>query len=272
MNDLSILDEEEITQLIGAGFSLFFTCSYFLSLYKLYKEKFIYEDFPIISLFFCYFNNLMWTKYSDLIYHESMKSLFQYSNIISCILIILYSLYEIRKDIIDMGLNILILITSTFAIKKLLMDILKEEEKVKIACGYSMVIFYLSCLEWIYRAKSAKNTNIMNLASGILFFGIAICWVYYGIKYKNNKYYTYPNLLGIVVGIFYFITWYYLKKSYGYAVPIIIQEEQSNKKDNKEKENKENNNNTENITELKEKTETEIKCDTNNDDEHQKVN
>lgn len=267
MNDLSILDEEEITQLIGAGFSLFFTCSYFLSLYKLYKEKFIYEDFPVISLFFCYFNNLIWTKYSDLIYHESMKSVYQYSNIISCILILLYSLYEIRKDIIDMGLNLLILITSTFAIKKLLMDILKEEEKVKIACGYSMIILYLSCLEWIYRAKSVKNTNILNIASGVLFLGSAICWVYYGIKYNDNKYYTYPNLLGIVVGIIYFITWYYLKKNYGYAVPIIIEED--TKKDKKEKEN---NNSSSDNPELKEKTPVDIKSeDNNNDDEHQKL-
>ena len=268
MNDLSILDEEEITQLVGAGFSLCFTCSYFISLFKVYKQRFVYEDYPIISLFFCYFNNLMWTKYSDLIYHESMKSLFQYSNIISIIIISLYSLYEIRKDIIDMILNILILITSTFAIRKLLMDILIEEEKVKMASGYSVIILYLSCLEWIYRAKSAKNTNILNTTSCLFLVGNAVCWIYYGIKY-DDKFYTYSNAVGAAVGIIYFITWHYMKKKYGYEVPV-KKEEDKDKKENKD--NKENDKDDKEIKD-KENKEVNIKLDdnNNNDDENQKL-
>ena len=267
MNDLSILDEEEITQLVGAGFSLCFTCSYIISLFKVYKQRFAYEEYPIISLFFCYFNNLMWTKYSDLIYHESMKSLFQYSNIISIVIISLYSLYEIRKDIIDMVLNILILITSTFAIRKLLMDILIEEEKVKMASGYSMIILYLSCLEWIYRAKSAKNTNILNTTSCLFLVGNAVCLTYYGIKY-DDKFYIYSNAVGIIVGIIYIITWYYMKKKYGYEVPV-KKEEDKDKKDSKE--------NDQDNKEIKdsEKKEVNVKLDdnnnNNNDDENQKL-
>ena len=152
MFDLSILDEEEIIQLISACFNFLFSLSYIFSLIKFFRHKFTYDSFPIISLFFCYLNNLIWTQYSDIIYHESMKFLFQCSSVISCGVIIIYTLVELRSDIIDSILNILILITSAWAVKKLLVDILKEEEKFKTTCCYSVIILYLSCLEWTFRA------------------------------------------------------------------------------------------------------------------------
>ena len=150
MLDLSILDEEEIVLLIGSCFSLLYTTSLTFSVIKLFRKKFTYEVFPIISLFFCFLNGLIWAQYSDLIYHESMKFIFQCSYIVSCGWVIFYSIYEIRKDFIDMILNVLILVTSTWAVKKLLEDILKEEEKVKQTCGYAIIVLYLSSLEWVY--------------------------------------------------------------------------------------------------------------------------
>ena len=209
--DLSILDEEELVQLLGSCFNLFFSLSFGFSLYKLFRGKYTYEVFPIISLFFCYLNSLIWAQYSDLIYHESMKFIFQCSYIVSCGWVIFYSIYEIRKDFIDMILNVLILVTSTWAVKKLLEDILKEEEKVKTTCGYSIIILYLSCLEWIYRANREKNTNILNLITSLFLLGFALCWVYYGFKY-GDKFFIYPHLLGIFVGSVYFYIWKKLKK------------------------------------------------------------
>ena len=97
MFDLSILDEEEIILLLGSGFNLLFTFSIAFNLIKLFRHKYTYDVFPIITLFFCYINGLIWTQYSDLIYHESMKSLFQYSNILSCAFIIIYSIYELKN-------------------------------------------------------------------------------------------------------------------------------------------------------------------------------
>ena len=82
-----------------------------------------------------------------------------------------------------------------------------------------MIILYLSCLEWIYRAKSAKNTNILNTTSCLFLVGNAVCLTYYGIKY-DDKFYIYSNAVGIIVGIIYIITWYYMKKKYGYEVPV----------------------------------------------------
>ena len=240
MFDLSILDEEELIQLTGACFSLLFSFSYIFSLIKFFRHKFTYDAFPIISLFFCFLNNLIWTQYSDIIYHESMKFLFQCSSVISCGIIIIYSLYELKSDIIDSILNILILITSTWAVKKLLVDILKEEEKFKTTCCYSIIILYLSCLEWTYRAHSEKNTNILNLISAIALLGFAICWVFFGFKYED-KYFLFSNLFGVFTCIIYILSWNKLKKKYGYNVPVKVKAKKDEKKDNEENKKKEEN-------------------------------
>ena len=254
MLDLSILDEEEIVLLIGSCFSLLYTASLTFSIIKLFRKKFTYEVFPIISLFFCFLNGLIWTQYSDLIYHESMKYLFQINSIISCALVLVYSLYEILKDIIDTILNILILITSYWAVNKLLMDILKEEEKVKQTCGYAIIVLYLSSLEWVYRANRERNTNIINFISAMFMLCLSSCWVYYGFKYED-KYFLYPNIVGIFTSIIYFYVWNKLKKKYGYVIPHkkIKEEEKKEKEENngsKEDKKQEKNNS---VNETKEK-------------------
>ena len=170
-----------------------------------------------------------------------MKFLFQCSCVISCGVIIMYSLIELKSDIIDSILNILILITSTWAVKKLLMDILKEEEKFKTTCCYSIIILYLSCLEWTFKAHSEKNTNILNLISALVLLCFAICWVYLGFKYED-KYFLFSNLFGIFTCLIYIFVWNKLKKKYGYIVPVKVKAKKEEKKDNKEnKEIKEEN-------------------------------
>ena len=244
MFDLSFLDEEELIQLASSCFSLLFSLSYIFSLIKFFRHKFTYDSFPIISLFFCFLNNLIWAQYSDIIYHESMKLLFQCSSVISCGVIIIYSLFELKSDIIDSILNILILITSAWAVKKLLVDILKEEEKFKTTCCYSIIILYLSCLEWTFRSHSEKNTNILNLISAITLLCFASCWVYLGFKYED-KYFLFSNLFGVFACLIYILVWNKLKKKYGYVVPVKVKAKKEEKKDNKDnkeikEENKEN--------------------------------
>lgn len=258
MFDLSILDEEEIILLVGSCFSLLYTTSFAFSLVKLYRKKFTYDVFPIISLFFCFLNGLMWAQYSDLIYHESMKLIFQISVVIAGIYVALFSLYEILKDIVDTILNVLILVTSTWAVKKLIDDILKEEEKVKMTCAYAIGILYLSSLEWAYRSYAEKNTNILNFLSGFFMFSSAICWVYYGYKYED-KYFLFSNLVGILGGCIYIFVWNKTKKKYGYKVPIKVEKKDDKKKEKKEtlikeeiKENKENKDEIKENKEIKE--------------------
>ena len=267
MFDLSILDEEEIILLLGSGFNLLFTFSIAFSLIKLFRHKYTYDVFPIITLFFCYINGLIWTQYSDLIYHESMKSLFQYSNILSCAFIIIYSIYELRNDIIDTILNILILVTSSWAVKKLLQDILKEEEKVKTTCCYSIIVFYLTILEWIYRSRSERNTNILNFISGLFLLASSCCWVYYGFKYED-KFFLLPNLLGILMGVFYIFIWYEMKKKYGYVVPKKKEKKEDKKEEEKNKDEKEKKEEKENKKEGEIKIENEKKNIV--DEEHKK--
>ena len=122
------------------------------------------------------------------------------------------------------------------------MDILKEEEKVKMTCGYAIIILYLASLEWTYRACVERNTNILNMISAVFLLCLASCWIFYGIKY-DDKYFLYPNLVGIFTGIIYLYNWNRLRKKYGYVVPVKKDKEEKKKKEDEKdkKDDKEEN-------------------------------
>jgi hypothetical protein len=63
---------------------------------------------------------------------------------------------------------------------------------------------------------------------------LSSCWVYYGFKYED-KYFLYPNIVGILTSIIYFYVWNKLKKKYGYVVPHkkIKEEEKKEKEETK---------------------------------------
>ena len=175
MEELSLLDNEELTLFIGSCLSLLFTCSFIYSYIKVFCHKLKFSDIPIIALSFCYFNNLVWYYYSDLIYHDYMKTCYSTSKTISFILIIIYLIYEFKEDKIDTFLNFGIIITVAWAIKKLLVDILNDEDKVKIACSFSQLSLITTIFEWIIRAYKEKNTNILNILCPIPLMSVSIC-------------------------------------------------------------------------------------------------
>lgn len=217
MEELSLLDNEELTLFIGSCLSLLFTCSFIYSYIKVFCHKLKFSDIPIIALSFCYFNNLVWYYYSDLIYHDYMKTCYSTSKTISFILIIIYLIYEFKEDKIDTFLNFGIIITVAWAIKKLLVDILNDEDKVKIACSFSQLSLITTIFEWIIRAYKEKNTNILNILCPIPLMSVSICWIVFGVIYEELSFLI-PNVIGVVLGCIYIGVWFYLRKKYGYII------------------------------------------------------
>ena len=82
MEELFLLDNEEIFLLIGSGFNLLFTCSFATFLYKVLNGSLNYLEIPIISISFCFINNMIWFFYSEYILHDLMKLCFLISLII----------------------------------------------------------------------------------------------------------------------------------------------------------------------------------------------
>ena len=120
MEDLNALDEEEKLLLLGSCLSLVFTSSFIFSYILVFLHKKNYDEIPLSVIVFGYINNLVWYYYSELIYHEYMQNTNNINYIIYLILIMIYLIYEFKDDKIDTILNFFIVITVSWAIKKLL--------------------------------------------------------------------------------------------------------------------------------------------------------
>ena len=210
-DEINLLDEEEFMLLVGSWFSLFFTSSFIYSFIQVFRHKLLYSEIPIISIAFNYINNLVWYYYSDLIYHDYMIISYNYNLIISYVLITLFMLYEFKDDKIDMFLNIGIIITVSWAIKKLLVDILNDDDKTKTIGSFSTIFFLFAIINWLYRAYKEKNFKSLNLYSGLILVGVSISWIVYGYKYEELSFLI-PNIIGLVIAVVYIGIWFYLRK------------------------------------------------------------
>ena len=211
MDELSLLDEEEIMLLVGSGLSLLFTASFIYSFIKVFRHELLFSEIPIASIAFNYLNNLVWYYYSDLIYHDHMILCYNYNLIISYILFALFMLYEFKEDKIDMFLNIGIIITASWAIKKLMVDILNDDDKAKTIGSFSTICFLFAILGWLYRAYTEKNKKCLNIFSGLLLLCVSISWIVYGYQYEEFSFLI-PNIIGFVIAVVYIGIWFYLRK------------------------------------------------------------
>ena len=211
MEDLNSLDGEEKLLLLGSFLSLVFTCSFIFSYILVFLHKKNYEEIPLLVIVFGYINNLVWYYYSELIYHQYMQNVNNINYIIYLILIMIYLIYEFKDDKIDTILNFFIVITVSWAIKKLLIDIFNDEDKVKYTSVLSTFSIYIVILELIIRAFKEKNKNILNILTPFCLVATSICQVIYGLMYEESAFFI-PNIFGIVIGCIYVGVWLYLKR------------------------------------------------------------
>lgn len=204
MEEFFFLDNEEIFLLIGSVFNLLFTCSFSTFLYKVLNSSINYSEIPIISICFCYINNLIWYFYSEYILHDLMKLFYLISFIISLIFISLYLIYEYKKDKFDMILNIFLLIGASLAIHKLTTQVLNDEDKIKKACGYSIFALLCSILQRLYMEMQTKAHNNLSIYISISLSLMTGCHFVYGVVYNEDNFII-PNIIGVFVGISYLV-------------------------------------------------------------------
>lgn len=210
----STLDNEEKVLLLISCLSLLLTISFLYSYYKVFRDKMNYSEIPILVIAFGYFNYIAFYFYSEQIYHDYMNMIYKINFRFSFILILIYLKYEFKEDKIDTFLNFFIVITVSWAIKKLLKDILDDEEKIKYCSCFSTITFLAIVLEWIIRAFKEKNKNILNILFGFCLTSASIGWALYGYIYVDLSFLI-PNIIGVIVSFAYISIWIYLKRKYG---------------------------------------------------------
>lgn len=237
MEDLSLLDREEKILLVGCCLSLASTCAFIYNYIQVFRHKIDYSQIPILTITFGYLNNLVLYYYSDLIFNDYMKSVININHYIYLFLMLIYLKYESKEDKIDTLLNLLIVITSSWALKKLLVDILNDEDKVKYCCSFSSFSLYVIVLEWAIRALKEKNRFILNLLYVFFLLANCVCNAIVGITYEELAFFV-PNIIGVVFCCIYAGIWFYLKRKYGDYMPEFkkeTEEEEQEKEDIEEK-------------------------------------
>ena len=229
--DIDLLDTEEKLQLLSSFLLLLFPISFFVPFIKVFKKKLHYENTPGILVTTWYINSFMWYVYSNILEHDLMKYCYLVSGVICLFLMTVYLIYELKDYLVDAILNALIIITGSWALYKMLVEIIQEEQYIKQICASTYTLVILTSLVSLFRANIHKNRLYIPIVSSFALIPGCISWLLYTCV-NQDKYILIPNILGLVFSLFEVYTYYSLKKKYGEVLePPVEEPEQEQKKE-----------------------------------------
>ena len=164
------------------------------------RGKLSFEDTPAVLVTTSYVNYFCWYVYGDMIFSDQIKYAYLVGSCINLVLMVIYLIYEIRKYLVDTILNILILITGTWALYRALTIIIDDDRIVgRICIGTSCVVFLFQ-IQIIYKVLKERTYNISPIYNCYIALFYSICWVVDGI-FITDFYVVFPNALNIVLSL-----------------------------------------------------------------------
>lgn len=198
---------------LGTCFCIFFFASPAVPYFKVIRGKLNFEDSPIIVVFASYCNCFLWAIYGKMAERTQVKI----CNIIgagfSLLYICIYLFYEIRKYIIDTILNVIIIISGSFATYRGLFILVDDKDVVGKMCILASMIVFLSPIQLIYRVCKENNYILIPIYSAYVNICNTLSWIMFGILVKD-VYVILPNLVGLALAIIQIAVFKYYKKTY----------------------------------------------------------
>ena len=109
-------DYNEILSWVAAGLTMVFYFPKIAPFINVIQGLKKFEETPILYIIISYINSLFWFLYGDLLYSDQMRLCYMVSCILCLICMGIYLIFEIKKNIIDMILNLIILISVSWGI------------------------------------------------------------------------------------------------------------------------------------------------------------
>lgn len=180
---------------------------------KVLKGQLNFEDTPAVYVTTSYVAYVCWYIYGDMIFSDQIKYSFFIGSFINMILMIIYLIYEVKRYIVDTILNVLILITGTWALYRALTIIIDDDRVVgKICIGTTFIVF-LSPMQIVYKVLKEKIYNLIPIYNCYISFIYSICWVVYGI-FITDFYIVLPFSINIVLNLVQIIIYISYSKKY----------------------------------------------------------
>ena len=159
-----------------------------------------FEDTPKVYTVIIYLNSLFWFLYGNLLFSDQMK----FSYMISCILCLIsmgiYLIFEIKKDFVDMILNLIILVSVSWAIYCYFTIDFDNDRLLGKICIISSLVFYCFPIYTIIKVITEKNAKLIHINNITIYFLSVLCWFIYGIIDKDY-YIAFPYFLGGLIAL-----------------------------------------------------------------------
>ena len=193
--------DEKSQDLFGWMATCFNMCFYFSLIFpfiNVLKGKLNYEDTPGILVTSIYINCFCWYIYGDTIFSDPIKICNLLGGIISFFLMLIYLAYEIKKYTIDAILNILIILTGSYAVFKGFTIMIDDDTIIGKICFGTSCLLFLTPIQIIYRVMEEKNYNLIPIYLANVSLFSSCFWIIHGILIKD-LYIVFPNVIGFIL-------------------------------------------------------------------------
>ena len=165
---------------------------------KVIEGKLNFEDTPGVYVTTCYINTFVWFIYGEMTGSDQIKISNMISSIISFIFILIYLLYELKKYFVDSVLNLLILLSGSWAVYRALTIVVDDD----ITCGYigigTTVFVLVHSLVIVYKVLKEKNYHLIKFFTSWIYLLTSLCWFIYSIT-NYDFYLGVANIVGFLV-------------------------------------------------------------------------
>jgi uncharacterized protein with PQ loop repeat len=196
----SMDDFQEGLAWVCGGLVVLYHLPKMLEFYKVVKGQINYEESPGVYTTTCYINCFLWYVYGDMIFSEQIKYSHFILAVISFLCICIYLLFELKKYFLDAILNILILLTGSWASYRALIIIIDDDLIVGKFCFASSILMYLNQIFNIIKVIKEKNYMLIQINSAFLYLGICIGWIIYGL-YLQDNFIVAPHIVGTILSM-----------------------------------------------------------------------
>ena len=206
-------DYNEMLAWVAAGLTMAFYLPKIAPFINVLQGLKNYEDTPCYYILIIYLNALFWFLYGELLFSDQMRLSYMVACIICLISMGIYLIFEIRKDFVDMILNLIIIVSVSWGIYCYFTIDFDDDKLLGKICIISSIIFYCFPIFTIFRVIKEKNSKLIHIYNVTIYLLSVICWFVYGIIDKDY-YIAFPYFIGGIIALLQIIVYNIYKKKY----------------------------------------------------------
>ena len=206
-------DYNEMLAWVAAGLTMAFYLPKIAPFINVLQGLKNYEDTPCYYILIIYLNALFWFLYGDLLFSDQMRISYMVVCIICLISLGIYLIFEIKKDFVDMILNVIIIVSVSWGIYCYFTIDFDDDKLLGKICIISSIIFYFFPMYTIFRVIREKNAKLIHIYNVSIYFFSVMCWFIYGIIDKDY-FIAFPYFLGGIIALVQIILYNIYKRKY----------------------------------------------------------